>query len=106
MVRVSRRSVVICENLDNLLLRLMLRLGMAEKYEVSAVKAHNGKFGGMNGSHVPNFVYRWLRGELVKVFLSLDPTQKAWVQVTYAWDNYGVGGTLDINACFRSRLRE
>jgi len=88
MVRVSRCSVVICKTQDNLMMQVVLRLCIAEDYELSAVKAHGGKSGGVNDTHVPNFVYRWRNGELVKVFQALDRSKAAGTSVTYAWDSY------------------
>lgn len=94
MVRVSRRSVVIAESQENLLAKLMLRLGLMEVYEQSAVRAHEGTSGGVNDSAIPNYVYRWRPGELEKVFRSLDASQTPWTRCEFAWIPYQYGGFL------------
>lgn len=99
MVRVSRRSIVICETQDNFLMRLLLWIGIAENYEVSAVRTHGGRSGGLNGTDIPNYVYRWRSGELDKVFKALNPVKPAWVRVVYEWDNYGAGGIIGDLVC-------
>lgn len=109
MLRVTRRSIIICETQDHWLMNLMMRAGLAEEYELSSVRAHHGKEGGVNNTHIPNFVYRWAPGELAKVFKCLDPTRSVEVDVEYAWDLYGHGGAIGKLACaignmFFSRL--
>lgn len=99
MVRVSRRSIVICETQDHWLMRLMMSAGLAEEYELSAVRAHGGKEGGVNNTHIPNFVYRWAHGELEKVFKCLDPAHTVAIDVEYDWDLYGHGGVLGSFLC-------
>ncbi len=99
MARVSRRSVVICETQDHWLMRWMMRAGIAEEYELSAVRAHGGKEGGVNNTHIPNFVYRWAPGELEKVFKCLAPAHTVAVDVEYAWDLYGHGGAIGKFLC-------
>jgi len=94
MLRVTCRSIVICETQDHWLMDLMMRAGLAEEYELSAVRAHDGKEGGVNNTLVPNFVYRWAPGELAKVLKCFDPTRSVEVEVEYAWDLYGHGGAL------------
>ncbi len=94
MNRVSRRSVVIAESQENLLANLMLRFGLMEEYECSAVIGHGGVAGGVNHSAVPNYVYRWRAGELEKVFRSLDASRVPWIRCEYAWEPYHYGGLL------------
>jgi SAM-dependent methyltransferase len=94
MVRVSRRSVIICESQENSLAWLMLRTRHMEVYEKSEVRKYENKRGGVNDTAVPNFVYRWAPGELKKVFSSLDASREPWIRVCYAWQAYTFGGLL------------
>jgi SAM-dependent methyltransferase len=99
LVRVSRRSVILAETQDHWLQRGMLRLGLGEPYELSAVRAHGGRSGGVNNTGVPNYVYRWGPGELEKVFRCLDAARAPHLEVAYAWDLYGKGGLAGALAC-------
>lgn len=99
MVRVSRRSVVICETQQHWLQDLMIKLGVGEEYEISAVADHGGASGGVNNTGIPNHVYRWAPGELLKVFRSLEPARTIDANVEYAWDLHGKGGIAGKIAC-------
>jgi SAM-dependent methyltransferase len=74
LLRVSRRGVVGMEARDSLLVRAGARLGLVEEYEVTAVQANGGRFGGVANGPVPNHVYRWTERELHKTVRSLLPT--------------------------------
>jgi SAM-dependent methyltransferase len=74
MYRVSRLGVLVFESEDNFATRLATKCRLAERYEVSAVKDSGGRFGGVNNTEIPNFVYRWTQGEFEKTLCSFDPT--------------------------------
>jgi SAM-dependent methyltransferase len=80
--RVARKGALVFEATDNLLMRIMIRLGIAEEYELSAVKRRNNLSGGINNTEVPNYVYRWTKRELVKTLQSYAPHLKQ--QVAFA----------------------
>ena len=65
MYRVAKKGVLVCEAQDNLFTRLLTRLSLGEKYELSAVK---DKLGGVDGTSVPNFIYRWNKWEVEKKY--------------------------------------
>jgi ubiquinone/menaquinone biosynthesis C-methylase UbiE len=73
MLRVASRGVVVFEARDSAAMRLAVRLGLARDYEVDAVTANGGRFGGVRNSAVPNYVYRWTEREVHKVVNSLLP---------------------------------
>ncbi len=73
MFRVARRSVIVFESRDSLLMRLATRLGLVLEYELSAVISNDFSHGGVNDSEVPNFVYRWSEREFEKTIASFHP---------------------------------
>ena len=73
MYRVARRGVLAFESRDSAVLRTMERLGMVQTYEHAAVVGNDGKFGGVNNTDVPNFVYRWTEREVEKTVNSYAP---------------------------------
>jgi SAM-dependent methyltransferase len=72
MYRVARRTVIVVESRDNLVMRLAVRLGLSASYELQP-KNLTGE-GGVDFSAVPNFIYRWREGEFEKTIRSYDPT--------------------------------
>jgi hypothetical protein len=89
MYRVASKSIIICESEENLFTNLLAKLGIAESYEVSAVRDEGGLTGGVNNTQIPNHVYRWYRSELPKVFRSLDPTRPPEYTVERSVQLYG-----------------
>jgi SAM-dependent methyltransferase len=80
LYRVGRKGVLVFEPRDTALVRLGIRLGFGQKYEVASV-SHNGlQAGGVGNSQVPNFVYRWTEREVEKTVLSYAPygEQRFW----------------------------
>lgn len=73
MYRVARRGVLVFEPYDGLLSRLAVRAGMGQEYEVAAVFDNGLRFGGVQNTAVPNFVYRWSESEVRKTIGSLAP---------------------------------
>ena len=67
MLRVSRVGILVIESRDNLCMRIGIKLGLVQRYELSAVIANNGTHGGVNYTDIPNFVYRWTEREFEKV---------------------------------------
>lgn len=81
--RVARKGALVFEATDNLLMRLMVRLGIAEAYELSAVKRRDNTSGGINNTEVPNYVYRWTARELIKTLRSYAPHMKQHVTINH-----------------------
>src|SRR5580765_7506372 len=67
MYRIARKTVLFVENQDSALMRVATRAGVVGWHELAAVIADGYTTGGVDGTGVPNFVYRWTRRELVKV---------------------------------------
>lgn len=74
MYRVCRVGLVAIESRDSILMRLAVRLGMADAFELAAVVDQGFSSGGLDNTGVPNHVYRWTETEVVKTLRSYDPT--------------------------------
>jgi SAM-dependent methyltransferase len=73
MLRVARVGVLAIESYDSFLMRIAVRVGAAEDYEISAVAAHDYAHGGVRNTAVPNYVYRWTDREIEKTVASSAP---------------------------------
>lgn len=73
MYRVARHAVLALEARDSLLMRLAVRLGAVEDYELTAVAANEFRAGGVRNTRVPNYVYRWTEREVKKTIASHAP---------------------------------
>lgn len=73
MVRVSKKGIIVFESRDSFLMRTAVRLKLTFDYEVAAVATNNFQYGGVNNSHIPNFIYRWTEREFKKTIQSNLP---------------------------------
>ncbi len=73
MYRVSRKTIIVNESQDSILVRLLVKLGITLEYETFCI---DYKEGGLNGSAIPNFIYRWTKREVRKTINSFDPTRQ------------------------------
>lgn len=66
LFRVSKKGVLVFEPQDNPLVRLGVKLGIGQDYEVSAVAHNSCLYGGVRNTPIPNYVYRWTKREVVQ----------------------------------------
>lgn len=85
MYRIARKTVVAVENQDSPLMRLACRAGLAGVYEFDAVADGGGTTGGVDGTGVPNHVYRWTRHEVRKTVRTFDPGRDVPVDFHALW---------------------
>lgn len=83
MYRVARRGALAIEARDSALMRALERLHLAQVYEPAAVYCNDGRFGGVNNSEIPNFVYRWTEREVEKMVRSYAPHVRARIRYFY-----------------------
>lgn len=83
MYRVARRGVVLFEPQETALTRVGVRLGLGQQYECAAVADNDLRWGGVQNTNVPNFVYRWTEREVRKTLASYDPTGDPRVRCFY-----------------------
>jgi SAM-dependent methyltransferase len=76
MYRVAKKGILVVEARESLLLKIALRMGLAEEYEVCNVVTEGLGFGGVRNTIVPNYVYRWTEREVAKTIASYAPHAK------------------------------
>jgi SAM-dependent methyltransferase len=85
MYRIARKTVVAVENQDSVLMRVAARAGLAGTYEFAAVADGGGTTGGVDGTGVPNHVYRWTRHEVQKTVRTFDPGREVPIEFHAHW---------------------
>ena len=73
LYRVARVAAIGVESRDSSLMRLAVRLGAVDDFELAAVAAHGLRSGGVANTGTPNFVYRWTEREVEKTLASFAP---------------------------------
>jgi hypothetical protein len=84
MYRVSRVGVLFFEPLDTPLVRLGVRINLGQEYELAAVFDNDMRFGGVQNTQIPNFVYRWTESEVRKCVQSYAPVGRHRFRFFYA----------------------
>jgi SAM-dependent methyltransferase len=82
MYRIAKHGILIVESNDSFVMRLSVKLNFSEDFEKSAVN-ENTYGGGVDGSNVPNYVYRWTEREIKKLFYSYQPDKKINIIFNY-----------------------
>src|ERR1051325_209641 len=99
MYRVARHGILIIEARESLLMKLALRLGFAEEYEVCNVVTEGLEFGGVRNTLVPNYVYRWTEREVIKTIASYAPHAKHEIEFHYDL-KFPFGSLVDRNQIY------
>lgn len=73
LYRVARVAAIALESRDSALMRLAVRAGAVDEYELAAVAAHGLRAGGVANTSTPNYVYRWSEREVEKTVASFAP---------------------------------
>jgi SAM-dependent methyltransferase len=73
MYRVARKGILAFESRDSEIHRFLQRYGFTMVYEHAAVYYNDCKYGGMNNTEIPNYVYRWTEREIEKTISSYAP---------------------------------
>jgi hypothetical protein len=96
MYRLGRKMVVFVENQDSAMMRAGAKAGVVGGYELGAVVDGEYSSGGVDGTGVPNHVYRWTRREVRKAVASFDPAYEVPVEFHAEWNLAGdrVGSEL------------
>lgn len=90
MYRLARKTVIFVENQDSLMMRAATRAGVVTWHELPAVIDGGYESGGVDGTGVPNFVYRWTRREVRKIVAAFDPAYDVPIEFHREW-NLGSG---------------
>ena len=88
MYRVAKKGVLVIESRDSLLMKIMIKLKISEKFELSAISSGDqfGDHGGVDNSNIPNYVYRWTETEITKLINSYDPKYQHIIKFDYKYD--------------------
>ena len=86
LFRVSRKGFLVFEGRDSFLIRAASKIGLTEQFEV----AGNFNGHGVNGTDIPNFIFRWTEREVEKTLKSYAPQFNHFVSYRY-YSNYPNG---------------
>jgi hypothetical protein len=86
--RVSRKAFIFLQGNDSFLMRLAIRFGFHNPYEVGAVSANNYKLGGLRNTPIPNYVYRWSNRVLQQTVYCGFPHRDVLVRSKQFFDFY------------------
>jgi len=73
LYRVSKIGVLASEARDSITMRFLEKFNLTQTYECSSVYCNNCKYGGVNNTEIPNFIYRWKEREIEKTIQSYAP---------------------------------
>jgi ubiquinone/menaquinone biosynthesis C-methylase UbiE len=85
MYRVAKIGIMAFESRDSLLMNFLEKIDLTPSYEHVAVYYNDGKFGGVNNTEIPNYIYRWTEREIEKTISSYAPFAKH--QFLYQYGN-------------------
>jgi ubiquinone/menaquinone biosynthesis C-methylase UbiE len=83
LYRVSKKGVLIIEGNDSLIMRISTYFNFSEEYEKSATINEQG---GLLGTSIPNYVYRWTEREIIKLLNSYNP--EIFHKIQFSYDSY------------------
>ena len=82
MYRIAKYGILIVESNDSFIMRLSVKLNFSEDFEKSALN-ENTYVGGVDGTKIPNYVYRWTEREIKKLFYSYQPDKDVNIIFNY-----------------------
>lgn len=85
MYRVAKIGLIAFESRDSLLMKFLAKVDLTPDYEHVAVYYNDGKFGGVNNTEIPNYIYRWTEREIEKTISTYAPFAKH--QFAYQYGN-------------------
>ena len=101
LYRVSKKGVLIIEGNDSLVMRISTYFNFSEEYEKSATINEQG---GLLGTSIPNYVYRWKEREIIKLLNSYNP--EIFHKIYFAYDFYLKNeGVKKMHSVFKMAIR-
>jgi SAM-dependent methyltransferase len=76
MYRVAKKGVLAFEARDSFIIHILQKLNITPHYEHVAVYGNDCKYGGVNNTAIPNYIYRWTEREIEKTIKSFAPHVK------------------------------
>ena len=84
MYRVARLAVIAFESRDSVLMQFLIKIKVAQEYEHAAVFYSECKYGGVNNTDIPNYIFRWTENEVEKTIKSFAPEFKHQFSYDYS----------------------
>ena len=76
MYSVARKGIIFFEARDSFVMQVAAYFNFTLNYEHSAVFYNDMKYGGVNNTSIPNYIYRWTEREVEKTIRSFYPYAK------------------------------
>lgn len=73
MYRIASSGILGFEPYRNLFTTLGVALGFEQKYEIAAVFHNDRKYGGVENTAIPNFIYRFTSSDIRRTIQSWSP---------------------------------
>lgn len=86
MYRVAKVGAIAFESRDSLMMKFLEKVNLTPNYEHIAVYYNDGKFGGVNNTEIPNYIYRWTEREIEKTISTYAPYSKHQFYYNYGND--------------------
>jgi len=83
MYRIAKKGVLAVESRDSFLMSIIEKLQLSQTYEHDAVYFNNCKYGGVNNTEIPNYVFRWTEREVEKTIQTYAPYYKHNIKYEY-----------------------
>ena len=87
MYRVAKIGIIAFESRDSFVMKVIEALKLTQTYEHAAVYySDDCKFGGVNNTEIPNYIYRWTEREVEKTINSYAPYAYHHFHYRYGYD--------------------
>ncbi|MDQ1327552.1 MAG: hypothetical protein QG641_835 [Candidatus Poribacteria bacterium] len=86
MYRVASVGVICFESRDNLIIRMAVKLGLTQEYELASVFYNGFSHGGVENTEIPNYIFRWTEREIEKTIKCYAPHVKHQFKYIYGYD--------------------
>jgi len=83
MYRVAKKGIICLESRDSFIMRVLTKLGLTLEYEHATVYYNDCKYGDVNNTEIPNYVFRWTEREIEKTIKSYAPYAKHHFKYKY-----------------------
>ena len=105
MYRVCLKGLLFFESSDTFITRVATRLGLIHEYETPAVYYNDGKFGGVDNTEIPNYIYRWTENEIRKTIASYAPESAPEISYFYRLALPSPHGRPDLQLTSRGKMK-
>jgi ubiquinone/menaquinone biosynthesis C-methylase UbiE len=83
MFRVAKKGIIFVEGNNSLLSKFLIKLNIIEEYEKSSIDYKNINGGGVDGTTIANYIFRWSEEEIKKILNCFMPNKKKRFIISY-----------------------